>query len=226
MKSSASLFLLLPFFLFSCKKQPVICTENCFSLNINGSAFNKLTNTTAPNVPLVVDRVKFIGIASSSQPVQAFSSDNLGIFNTTISIDSTMFRNGYFLQIRVKDNNDYITLPDKGEIRLYDLTNNTFKNLHISVYPKTNLTIKLNRNQTDNFQYFSVSYYFMDNQEFFPFSILSAQDITRSELVVPTTTDLFTKIRVTKRNSSGVSTSSIDSIQCFKNVNNIYTVNF
>jgi hypothetical protein len=185
-----------------------------------------LTNTPAPNVPLVVERVKFTGLVSSSQLVQSFNSDNAGIFNTTPILDSTMFNNGYFLSIKVINNNYYMELPDRGENRLYDLTSNTFNNLNISVYPKTNLTIKLNRNQTDNFQYFSISYYFIDNQEFFPFSILSPQDIAKTEIVVPTTTDLYTKIRVTKRNSSGVSMSTIDSIKCIKNLSNIFTVNF
>lgn len=226
MKTRISLFLLLTFILFSCKKQPLVCTGNCYSLNINGKVVNMLTNTPAPNVPLVVERVKFTGLVSSSQLVQSFNSDNAGIFNTTPIIDSTMFSNGYFLSIKVINNNDYMELPDRGENRLYDLTSNTFQNLNISVYPKTNLTIRLNRNQTDNFQYFSISYYFIDNQEFFPFSILSPQDIAKTEIVVPTTTDLYTKIRVTKRNSSGVSMSTIDSIKCIKNLSNIFTVNF
>jgi hypothetical protein len=119
-----------------------------------------------------------------------------------------------------------MTLPRPDDIRLYDLTTNSFANLNISVYPKVNLTIKLNRNQTDNFQYFQVAYYFVDNQDFFPFSILSPQDINQTQLIVPTSADIYTKIRVTKRNSSGVSTATLDSIKCLKGGTNIYTVNF
>ncbi|MEJ7823531.1 MAG: hypothetical protein WKF85_14495 [Chitinophagaceae bacterium] len=216
MKAHLFLGILLSCLFFSCKKQTVICTGNCYTLNVTGKVVNALTNTNAPNVPLIINQVKFVGLLSSSKTVQEFSSKNDGTFSASPSIDTTMFQNGYFLTLKVKDNNDYMTLPDRGSNnRLYDLTTNPFVNMNIFVYPKVNLTIKLNRNQNDNFQYFAVSYFFVENEEFFPFSILSPQGINKSELIVPTSAD-----------SSGVSTATLDSIKCVKGGTNVYTVNF
>ena len=164
MRASLFLSLISVCLLLSCKKQIVICTGNCYSLNVNGKVVNSLTNENAPNVPLVISRVKFVGIFSSSKTVQEFNSKQDGTFNISTGIDSTMFNDGYFLSLKVKDNKDYMTLPDKGNNRLYDLSTNTLSNLFISVYPKTSLKIKLNRIQNDNFQYFSVDYYFIDNK--------------------------------------------------------------
>jgi hypothetical protein len=226
MKTPIILGLFFSCIFLSCKKQNVVCTGNCYPVNVNGKVVNALTNTNASNVPLIVAQAKFVGIFSSSNPIQEFSSKSDGTFSATPTIDTTIFQHGYFLTLKVKENNDYMTLPRLGDNRLYDLTSNSFSNLTISVYPKVKLTIKLNRNQNDNFQYFQVSYYFVDNQEFFPFSILSPQDINQTQLIVPTSADLFTKIRVTKRNSSGVSTTTLDSIKCIKGATNIYTVNF
>jgi hypothetical protein len=226
MKTYILLGLLFSCSFLSCKKQKVVCTGNCYSLNVNGKVVNVLTNTNVPNVPFIIDQVKFVGLVSSSKPVQEFSSKSDGTFSTAPSVDTTMFQNGYFLALKVKENNDYMTLPRPGDNRLYDLTTKSFSNLNISVYPKVNMTIKLNRNQNDNFQYFQVAYYFVSNQDFFPFSILSPRDINQTQLIVPTSADIFTKIRVTKRNSSGVSTVTLDSIKCVKGGTNIYTVNF
>jgi hypothetical protein len=226
MKTHIILGLLFSCFFLSCKKEKVVCTGNCYSLNVNGKVVNALTNTNAPNVPLIIDQVKFVGLFSSSRNVQEFSSKSDGTFSTAASIDTTMFQDGYFLTLKVKENNDYMTLPRPGSTRLYDLSTNTFTNINISVYPKVNLTIKLNRIQNDDFKYFAVAYYFVDNQDFFPFSILSPQDINKTELIVPTSADIFTKIRVTKRNSSGVSTATLDSIKCVNGRTNMYTVNF
>ncbi len=226
MKAGIFLGLFLSCLFFSCKK-PIICTGNCYTLTVNGKVVNAVTNTNAPNVPLILYQVKSVGLFSTSQTIQEFSSKDDGTFSATPSIDTTMFQNGYFLMLKVKDNSAYMTLPARSHTNSwYDLTTNPFVNLTISVYPKVNLTIKLNRMENDNFQYFSVDYYFVDNQSFYPFTTSSPQDIKKTEVIVPTLADIFTKIRVTKRNSSGVSSATLDSIKCVRGGTNIYTVNF
>ena len=121
-----------------------------------------------------------------------------------------------------------MTLPDNGygNQRMYNYNSNGFTNLRLDVYQKTTLKIKLNRVQNDSFQYFSVSYYFVDNAAFFAFEISSPQDINKTELDVPTAVNLYTKVSVTKTNSVGISTMTIDSIRCTKTGANNYTVNF
>ena len=223
MKEFSSLIILCLLLLNSCKKQPIVCTGNCYPLNINGKTINSLTNTNASNVPLII--YQWYRTVSRRDVAELNSNDN-GLLDKTVSIDSTMFRNGYFLSIKMKENNEYMTLPNEDDIRLYDLSTNAFSNIVIPVYPKVNLTIKLNRIQNDNFQFFQVSYYFINNQEIIPFSILTPQDINKTELQVPTTVDLFTKIKVIKTSSNGAVTISLDSIKCVKNATNSFTVNF
>ncbi len=210
----------------SCKKQIAVCTGNCDVVNINGYLFNGASNSNAGVAPISLDWQKFTGIIFSQKNVSSINAKSDGTFNFTSIIDTTLFEQGYFLSINVDDNNSYMTLPDNGVNRMYNYNANGFTNLKLDVYPKTTLKIKLNRIQNDNFQYFAVSYYFIDNAEFFPFETSSPQDIYETELDVPTSTDLYTKIRVTKTSSTGTSTMTIDSIICTKNGPNNYTVNF
>jgi hypothetical protein len=103
MKTYIILVLLCSCFFLSCKKQKVVCKGNCYSLNVHGKVVNALTNSNASNVPLIIDQVKFVGLFSSSRTVQEFSSKGDGTFNTAPSIDTTMFQNGYFLALKVKE---------------------------------------------------------------------------------------------------------------------------
>jgi hypothetical protein len=216
-------------FSISCKKQSVICTGNCDAVNISGYLFDNVTNANAATIaPISLDWVKFSGIISTQNNVSSIKTKADGTFDASLNIDTTLFRQGYFLSLEVANNDSYITVPDNGgnTERMYTYDPNRFTNLRLDVYPKTNLKIELNRIQNDSFQYFQVAYYFVDNAYFFPFTIGSPQDINKTALDVPTSADLFTKIAVTKRNSAGVSTMTIDSIRCTKNGPNIYTFNY
>jgi hypothetical protein len=210
----------------SCKKQTAVCTGNCDLVNINGYLFNDASNSNAGVAPISLNWLKFTGIIFSQKNVSSINAKNDGTFNFSSNIDTTLFGQGYFLSIKVDDNDSYMTLPGNGANRMYNYNANGFTNLRLDVYPKTTLKIKLNRIQNDNFQYFQVAYYFVDNADFFPFEISSPQDINKTELDVPTSTDLYTKIRVTKTDSTGTSTMTIDSVKCIKNGTNNYTVNF
>jgi len=212
----------------SCKKQIAVCTGNCDVINCNGYLFDSASNSNAGVAPISLDWVKFTGIIFNRKNISSVNTKNDGTFNFSSKIDTTLFGQGYFLSIRVADNDSYMTLPDNGNDnhRMYNYNSNGFTNLRLDVYQKTTLKIKLNRVQNDTFQYFSVSYYFADNAGFFPFEITSPQDTYKTELDVPTAVSLYTKINVTKRNSVGISSMTTDSIRCTKNGANNYTVNF
>ena len=212
----------------SCKKQTAVCTGNCDTINVNGYLFNNATNTNAGVAPISLDWVKFTGLIASRKNISSIKAKNDGTFDFSCNIDTAMFAQGYFLNVRVTDNDAYMTLPDHGANteRMYEYNSNGFANLRLDVYPKTILKINLNRIQNDNFKYFQISYYFVDDADFFPFEILSPADINKTELDVPTSTDLYTKIRITKTDSVGISTVTIDSIRCTKNGTNTYTINF
>lgn len=221
-------FLLLPVtFLFSsCEKETVICTGNCYGLNINGKVTNRLTNANVPDIPLTLERVKFTGLFSKSGIVHKFKSGKDGTFSLSPKVDTTIFSDGYFLALKVNENKDYLTIPDRGFYRLYDLSSTSFQNLDIPVYPKSTLKIKLNRKNNDDFQYFQVMYFFEKNAPFFPLNVSSPNDIRNSELNVPTSSDIYTTIWVTKTALNGISTVKIDSIRCTKKGPNIYTIDY
>ena len=212
----------------SCKKQTAVCTGNCDTINVNGYLFNDVTNANAGVAPITLDWVKFTGLVSSQKNISSIQAKNDGTFNFSSNIDTSMFGQGYFLSVSMAHNDSYMTLPDNGtnSERMYEYNSNGFANLRLDVYPKTILKIKLNRIQNDNFKYFQVAYYFVDDADFFPFEILSPQDINKTELDVPTSTDLYTKIRVTKTDSAGTNTITLDSIKCTTNGTNNYTINF
>lgn len=227
--NSIFLFLSIVIFLFvSCKKEKAICTGNCFHLKLKGRVINGLTKKNEPNIPLRIEQVKFqSSFYSTSKIVQDFSSDDGGRFDMFTSIDSTIFGQGYFLSIKVRENQDFMTLFDRGyNTRVYDINTNTFDGITLTVYPKVYLKIKLNRTQTDNFQYFGIAYFFVQNEDFFPYSALSPESVHKTEIIVPTSADVFTKIRVSKRDSKGMSTMTVDSIKCTKGGLNTYTINY
>ncbi|OWP62750.1 hypothetical protein CDA63_12625 [Hymenobacter amundsenii] len=161
--------LLLPVsFLFSsCEKETVICTGNCYDLNVNGKVTNRLTNANVPDILLTLERVKFTGLFSKSGIVHEFKSGKDGTFNLRPKVDTTIFSGGYFLALKVNENKDYLTIPDRGFYRLYDLSSTSFQNLGIPVYPKATLKIKLNRKDDDDFQYFQVMYFLKKTLHFF-----------------------------------------------------------
>lgn len=212
--------------LFSaCKKQKLICTGNCYALNVSGKVVNALTNTPVQSVPLELVRLKHNGVFFQSQLIQKFRSNGDGTFNSTPLIDTSVFKNGYFFMLKVPNNPNYITLPNNRH-DLNRVTPNAFNHVTVSVYPRVNLTLKLNRIQKDDFKYLNVSYYFVAGNYSFAISASSPKDINKTEIVVPTTTDLFTIINVTKTSSTGVSTFTLDSIKCVKDQLNIYTINY
>jgi hypothetical protein len=144
-----------------------VCTGNCDVVNINGYLFNDVSNSNAGVAPISLDWMKFTGLIFNQNNVSSISAKNDGTFNFSSNIDTTLFGQGYFLRLRVADNDSYMTLPDNGANRMYNYNANGFTNRRLDVYPKTILKIKLNRIQNDNFQYFAVSYYFKENADFF-----------------------------------------------------------
>jgi hypothetical protein len=228
MKIKLVLLYLTCLLITSCKKQTLICEGNCYSLNIKGNVINGITNKNESNVPLIVEQLKpNTSIITSFKTVKDFVSGPNGSFNVFADIDSTMFEKRYYLRIMMKKNDNFLTLPIRGEENyLYDIKSKSFDSLNIVVYPKANLKINLNRTQNDNFQSFSVSYYFKNSPEFNAYYISSPNEIIKKEVIVPTSTDIFTKIIITKRDLNGVNTQKIDSIKCVKNKENIYNIDY
>lgn len=222
------LLILIFFLITSCKKQTLVCDGNCYSLNIKGNTINGITNQNEPNVPIIVEQIKpNTSIITSFKTVKDFISGPNGSFNVFVDIDSTMFEKRYYLRIMMKKNDDFLALPIRGEQNyLYEINSKSFDSLNIIVYPKANLKINLNRTQNDNFQSFSVRYYFKNSSEFNAYYISSPNEIIKKEVIVPTSTDIFTKIIITKRDLNGVNTQKIDSIKCVKNKENIYNIDY
>lgn len=220
-------FIVLSLLNFSCRKQNIVCTGNCSVINSTGYIINKLTNAKVGNVPITLDWVTSRIFLCAQKNVYSGKSNANGTFNFTSSIDTSRFKE-YRLKLRIEDNPDFISLPERGfnlNQYLYSYNINGLQNVIFEVYPKANLKIKLNRTSTDQFTYFSVVHSFVDNAQYSDFSVLSPQEINKTEVNVFTAADIYTKVIITKTLANGTSTYLVDSLKCNKGPNT-YVVTF
>ncbi len=215
---------------FSCRKQIIRCAGNCGTIKVSGNVTNKITNSIATNVPITLDWVSSRICICSQKNVYSTNTSTTGSFNFTSSIDTSWFKD-YRLKLKIDNSPDYIALPEFGGIPassryMYEYSPDELQNVNFEVYPKANLKIKLNRILKDDFDYFSVQHYFIDNFQFSDYAILSPQGINKTEVNVFTSADIFTKIVSVKRASNGTNKVIIDSIKCTRSGTNIYTVNY
>ena len=59
MKTYSVIAVSLSCLFFSCKKQNIACTGNCYSLNVNGKVVNSLTNTVVADVPFIINQWRY-----------------------------------------------------------------------------------------------------------------------------------------------------------------------
>lgn len=235
MKNTYKLLLLISiifFFTNSCKKRVPFCSGNCETINATGKVINKLTATNAAGVPVSLSWVKFVGIFSQSQLITTTNSKSDGTFNFNATIDTSFFKQGYFLSLHVNSNNEYIILGYSGVVstRAYSFDRNVFQGIQLEVYKKANLKIILNRIENDNFQSFSISHSNISEHLFiYDYNVQSPQEVidrNQKELNIQTVADVFTRIKVVKTLSNGVSNTIIDSVKCTTSSTNVYNINF
>lgn len=214
------------FFTISCKKKNIVCEENCYQIELKGKVTNGVTKVGEPNIPLIIERGKRGAVITIFNPVKVFTSSDNGLVFTSLLIDSSMFKNDYYLRVWVKKNENFIAPNTKNNFEyLYDINSNDFKNINFKVYPKAKLIVTIKRTLNDSFLSYSINGIY-DNNSIDIFYTDSQINFTQKEFSVETSADIFTKIYATKRFNNGQSVIKTDSIKCLNGANNILELTF
>ncbi len=210
--------------IISCKKNS--CTGNCGEIQISGQVIDTSTNKGLANVPIQVYWQKS-GFCISCNKINVTNSktSNEGNFNFSATVDKDRFKN-YFLFVEAAIPNGYIHSYSKTERVEYDYLSEydpQVSNLRFVMYPKANLSIKVVKNQNDNFNFFDVKYTYSPTSIgiFNPPGTFS--DTTFS---VETSANIFTKIEWRKGYGFGQTKNFADSIKCSPVSNNSFTINY
>ncbi len=230
-----SLFLALPVLLFaSCQKHAAACVANCGVIYAKGIVENGLTKAGAPNAPVTLSWGKFNGLIEQDEIIAKVSSKSDGSFGFSSSIDTTYFSKGYFLNLHVNSNNEYIILSYTGTIsqRVDSFNSNALQNVQFVVFNEANLAIRMHRVQTDSFQTFTVSHSLKlkntigDSLSYYDFLGDSPAEIHTSQINVSTVADIYTTITAVKMLNNDTTSLIVDSIKCVSGSLNVYDLYF
>ncbi|HRN56422.1 MAG TPA: hypothetical protein PLS00_12040 [Niabella sp.] len=96
-------------------------------------------------------------------------------------------------------------------------------NLRITMYPKADLSIRLMRNQNNNYFLFDIIYQYSPTR----IGIFSKSgNLTDTILNVETSANIYTKIEWTESYGFGQTTRFVDSIKCSPGNNNSFIINY
>lgn len=236
-KLVGSILTLLLFFsscniLFDMKDASVFveCTKpNCYDLKVEGLVINKATNDSLNNIPITLNWVNPAYTLSSGATINVQYSNNSGSFSFINSIDTSLFSNGYHLNISIPNKSDYIVFPKGNSFSVYDPTDPILKSIKYELYPKAQLQIQLIREKTDALESLVVTHSFRKDSGYADRTILKTNGIfdnpLNDQLSVETSADVKTYISWTKK-VSGVKTLKTDSIVCKQNAANIYKIRY
>jgi hypothetical protein len=212
----------------SCRKNQPICSGNCVDINVNGRIYLKTTNASFSNVPVeVIWFINSLCWGCTSYTVASGKTDSDGRFNFNATIDTTYFRK-YFLAVRIPRDSNYLSAPGEGgvnfiEKRIWNFTPNDLENLKVEYYPKTQLTIRLHRVLSDNFDYFGVGHNFTNEYGYGDYTNSGPRFSTDSTLRVETAADIYTRITWNKNVNSQIH-SQTDSLLCTTSGLNVFDI--
>ena len=172
-------------------------------------------------------------IPSQSLKIISGKTNNSGVFNFNVAIDTTLF-NDYHLCIRITRPKDYISsfYDDDGHkdfigINFWDYNAEALQNIDIVFYKKTVLTINFNRTATDDCEYLSVFHSFDEHNISYLFKV---SELVQNEALriqqFETAADIYTKITWEKIRSNRERDTYIDSLICRQNRDNIFNINY
>jgi hypothetical protein len=111
------------------------------------------------------------------------------------------------------------------EVTFYDLDVPAMGNIAFTYFPKTDLTIKLNRVRNDSFDRFWVSHNFVSNFGYGYYSIDGSQFAKDTILHVKTSANTYTRIVWTKTVGRD-RTEQADSLFCTAAGPNVFTIDY
>lgn len=209
--------LLISCTIFSACKKAVTCKGNCVDIRIAGRMYDAVSNQGFSNQNIEVHWNKNgYCIFCASKKVSSGKTNNSGYFDFIIRIDTSLFNENH-LSVSVNNPQGYLGSERPNTSKsYYDFLPGGFSNIEFPFYPEAELTLRLHRNLTDSFRYFSVEHSFIPNSTIYSFSISSpsqAQDTVRKTV---TTAGIKTIVRWRKTFSPGIYTEQSDSIVATK----------
>ena len=210
----------------ACRKYET-CETNCSNFTFKGRVLNMETNTGIPNAAIEVKwrySVGF-GFGGDSKDIACEKTDNQGNFNFTTAIDTSLFGK-YSIEVSMAtDNSNFLYIPspfDKHSI--HQIFSNNSENLLFQVFPKANLTFKINY-PVSNSKSESIDYAFAPNYGYVFFWNKSPNSNVRdTTITVETASGILTKVKWYKKDARGNNVVATDSIKCKKGVENVLKI--
>jgi len=212
-----------------CEKDAPACSQNCVTVQFRGRAFQKLTTAPISNFPITVkwQRKGLQHIGTNRYTIASVATSQDGTFNITAILDTVNFRD-FRIDVFAGSNGSYLitnpsNLDDKRSF--YDVDPAEMRNLEFVYYPKTIVSVRMHRTMTDAFAALTIGTKF----EGYPSKNVERgpSKITRDTTIqFYTSTDVYTYIYVSKLNNNLPSVTTIDSMICRKDQDNVITINY
>ena len=208
----------------SCEKEENLCKSgNCITVDIKGSVRNMPAGEGIPDVPVEVRLVKSGTIFSPTTKAGSGKTDRNGVFEFKGTIDQSF--GGTHISVKIPYQKDYINILNEEQFWNLDYATLNLTNLNFVFYNKAQLTINVNRTQTDEFDKFYLGHFFFDR--YYPRWVMIEQDQKPSKILhIETAADVYTKIRWDKWKNGEQTSVNIDSLICRQNENNIININY
>ena len=228
---------------FSCEKEdmkkyePNCRTGNCVDVNIRGTLVVKPEGTGLRNIPVVVYFYKGsrVPLFPVERKVASGKTNRNGEFDFKVTINTRSFEEHYLI-VKIPEQKNYFTIHSEYGAtfdmnhRIYrDYNAEDFKSINFEFYRKTNLTINLNRTQTDDIARLNVLPEFVGayvGSGMTNFQLFEDELKTTNKLQWVTAADVYTYITWIKSLSNGERKTYSDSLICLPNVNNVFNINY
>jgi hypothetical protein len=214
----------------SCRKEEIKCKGNCVPIRVSGRAYDATRNKGFSNIPVTVSWFASFtmgGFAPSPKLAYSGKTDKDGYFAFVVNVDSSLFDRNH-LGVRVPVQPGYLrNFYDHLEESLYEYSDTGLPNIDFGMYPKANLTIRLHRVQSDDFQYFSLEHYYAPNAMHYSDYLITGPQFARDTIIqTETSAGIYTKVKSNRVFGLGDFTERIDSILCTPEGNNIIDVSY
>lgn len=220
---SRSLLIIILFSLLtSCEEE---CTGDCAEILITGQVTNALNNQGIAKVPIQVNwQESGFGFFNTTLKFANTKTNKQGQFKISKTIDKAKFED-YFLKVEADIPNGFIdNYAQNDKITSYIIRYEQVRDIRMAIYPEARLSIKLVKNQQDNFNFFDLTYSY--HKPFSAGGIRSDGGLTDTTYNVKTAADIYTIIEWKKNYGIGQNVTFVDSIMCSSSKDNIFLINY
>jgi len=209
-------FLILLFLIVSCSKEKFEkCRGNCANVIFSGKAWDSSNRKGLADLPVRVywEDAGLCYICPEDEIARS-KTDAQGNFYLNLSVDSSRFH-GNRLYVEVPLPGGYIANGSYNGVLATSLGQYVplAQNIKFTMYEATNLNIKLQRTQTDNFIYFELNY-LLDYTTGGIYGYNGSAPLPYTDFTRVTGANVFTKVSWRKGYGPGMTSTFTDSIKC------------